>query len=65
MPDNRRRAKTNPSNVRNLNPPPDTTSGGEPGQTEEERGEWKSELRKEAQEKTADRARPKKAAKTK
>lgn len=51
MPLNRRGKKTNTTNVRNLQPPPDTTTGGEPGQTEEERREWKHTLRKEAEEK--------------
>jgi len=53
----RRRIKTTPRNVRNLQPPPDTTTGGEPGQTEEERRAWKHTLRKEVQEKAGGRPR--------
>ena len=51
MENNRRRPETAPKNVRNLQPPPDTTTDGEPGQTEEERREWKHTLRKEVEEK--------------
>jgi hypothetical protein len=45
--------KTSPSLDKPSEPPPDITSGGEPGQTDEERQEWKDVLRKDAQEKTS------------
>jgi hypothetical protein len=52
----RAKTKTNPPAESDLQPPPDLTSGGEPGQTEEERKEWKHELREERQEKATESA---------
>jgi hypothetical protein len=49
------KAKITPPVESDLEPPPDLTSGGEPGQTDEERKEWKHELHVEREEEATER----------